>query len=75
MPRAGLVALMCVVVAGGALRGVAAADPGAYQSADEIAYTTGTYGNERWWIRALRRGAARASACGRSPFGSRAAAA
>jgi hypothetical protein len=57
VPRAVLVALMCVVVAGGALRGVAA------------------YGNERWWIRALRGGAARASACGRSPFGSRAAAA
>ncbi|HEV2820373.1 MAG TPA: hypothetical protein VGW11_07695 [Solirubrobacteraceae bacterium] len=33
-----LVALVCVVVAGGALRGVAASDPGAYQSADEIAY-------------------------------------
>jgi hypothetical protein len=38
VPRAVLVALMCVVVAGGALRGVAAADPGSYQSADEIAY-------------------------------------
>ena len=36
--RAVLVALLCVVVAGGALRGLAASDPGAYQSADEIAY-------------------------------------
>jgi len=38
VPRGVLVALVCVVVAGGALRGVAAADPGEYQSTDEIAY-------------------------------------
>ena len=36
--RAVLMALLCVVAAGGALRGLAASDPGAYQSADEIAY-------------------------------------
>lgn len=33
-----LAVLICVIVAGGALRGMAAADPGEYQSADEIAY-------------------------------------
>lgn len=38
MPRGVLVALLCVVVAGGALRGVAASAPSTYQSADEIAY-------------------------------------